>query len=881
MVTKHSPFAAAILSLAFAVNAVAGDINLWGWVGDASGSGVAGVDVALKDSSFSATTDSSGKWSLVRVATTVRNAPALAKSRIGQEMVFNILGRRMEGSNLARGVYVIRDVAGTSSVQVNHLAKAEAVADSLIVSYQGSVVGRIELTSLTAGALADMTLRTVSPLLVPSTAGTAPSPFFMLVGQTAHVSFAYDTLLWRPMWLTVGTNSTVAMGANFSVLLANATDAVTLNLASRAQGITFAALGDKTYGDANFLLSATAGSTLNVTFTSQTPSVCTVSGVLASIASAGVCTIQADQAGDSIFNAATSAVQSFTVAPKPVTVVAYPKTKVYGDADPALTYVTVGLVGSDVLTGTLSRAVGEIVGTYAITSTLTNPNYAVTFTGANLVITAKPVTVVAYPKSKVYGDADPALTYVTVGLVGSDVLAGTLSRATSEIVGTYAISLGTLANPNYAITFVGANLVITAKPITVTANAQTKVYGSTDPTLTYTATGLVGTDVLTCSLSRAVGEIVGTYAITGTLTNSNYTVTFVGANLSITAKPITVTANAQSKTYGDALTLGTTSYVVTSGTLVYSDDITGVTLTSAGTVGTAAVGSYTITPSAAVGSNLANYTITYAIGTLTVNPRTITVTANAAAKLRGSTDPELTYTCTGTLVNGDVFTGSLTRASGETVGTYAIVQGTLGLTSNYSLTFVGANFTINGNSQTCAYDATANTLTCTEQTYKTVVIGAQTWMAENLNYTPTAGNSWCYGNVASNCTTYGRLYDYPTALSVCPTGWHLPDTTAWNTLEAYVGAATAGNKLKAVSSLWTTYSGITNTDDYGFSALPAGYYYGRLFGSVGYYGDWWTATANGSSNAYDRGMSYDYAYVDHGISSQTYGFSARCLKDVP
>jgi len=808
MVTKHSPFAAAILSLAFAVNAVAGDINLWGWVGDASGSGVAGVDVALKDSSFSATTDSSGKWSLVRVATTVRNAPALAKSRIGQEMVFNILGRRMEGSNLARGVYVIRDVAGTSSVQVNHLAKAEAVADSLIVSYQGSVVGRIELTSLTAGALADMTLRTVSPLLVPSTAGTAPSPFFMLVGQTAHVSFAYDTLLWRPMWLTVGTNSTVAMGANFSVLLANATDAVTLNLASRAQGITFAALGDKTYGDANFLLSATAGSTLNVTFTSQTPSVCTVSGVLASIASAGVCTIQADQAGDSIFNAATSAVQSFTVAPKPVTVVAYPKTKVYGDADPALTYVTVGLVGSDVLTGTLSRAVGEIVG-------------------------------------------------------------------------TYAISLGTLANPNYAITFVGANLVITAKPITVTANAQTKVYGSTDPTLTYTATGLVGTDVLTCSLSRAVGEIVGTYAITGTLTNSNYTVTFVGANLSITAKPITVTANAQSKTYGDALTLGTTSYVVTSGTLVYSDDITGVTLTSAGTVGTAAVGSYTITPSAAVGSNLANYTITYAIGTLTVNPRTITVTANAAAKLRGSTDPELTYTCTGTLVNGDVFTGSLTRASGETVGTYAIVQGTLGLTSNYSLTFVGANFTINGNSQTCAYDATANTLTCTEQTYKTVVIGAQTWMAENLNYTPTAGNSWCYGNVASNCTTYGRLYDYPTALSVCPTGWHLPDTTAWNTLEAYVGAATAGNKLKAVSSLWTTYSGITNTDDYGFSALPAGYYYGRLFGSVGYYGDWWTATANGSSNAYDRGMSYDYAYVDHGISSQTYGFSARCLKDVP
>jgi len=593
------------------------------------------------------------------------------------------------------------------------------------------------------------------------------------------------------------------------VAVASSSSSSTISSSSQtiqAQSITFAALGDKTYGDANFLLSATASSTLDVAFTSLTPAVCTVSGVLASIASTGVCTIQADQAGDSLFNAATSATQSFTVAPKPITVTANAQTKVYGDADPALTYVTVGLVGSDVLTGTLSRAVGEIVGTYAITGTLTNPNYAVTFTGANLVITAKPITVTANAQTKVYGDADPALTYVTVGLVGSDVLAGTLSRATGEIVGTYAISLGTLANPNYAITFVGANLVITAKPITVTASAQ-------------------------------------------------------------------------SKTYGDALTLGTTSYAVTSGTLVNSGDITGVTLTSAGAVGTAAAGSYTITPSAAVGSNLANYTITYATGTLTVNPRTITVTANAAGKLPGSTDPALTYTYTDTLVNGDKFTGSLIRALGEALGNYAITQGTLSLTSNYSLTYVGANFKISYNPQTCAYSSTANTLTCAEQTYQTVVIGTQTWMAQNLNYTPTSGNSWCYSNTASNCPTYGRLYDYATALTACPTGWHLPDTTAWNTLEAYVGGtATAGTALKANSTLWNTNTG---TDAYGFSALPAGVCYGGSFNYVGNYGYWWTATAYGSSYAYSRGMGYDYAYVYHDYYGQSSGFSARCLKDSP
>jgi len=446
------------------------------------------------------------------------------------------------------------------------------------------------------------------------------------------------------------------------VAVASSSSSSTISSSSQtiqAQSITFAALGDKTYGDANFLLSATASSTLDVAFTSLTPAVCTVSGVLASIASTGVCTIQADQAGDSLFNAATSATQSFTVAPK----------------------------------------------------------------------------------------------------------------------------------------------------------------------------------------------------------------------------PITVTASAQSKTYGDALTLGTTSYAVTSGTLVNSGDITGVTLTSAGAVGTAAAGSYTITPSAAVGSNLANYTITYATGTLTVNPRTITVNANAAAKLPGSTDPALTYTYTGTLVNGDAFAGSLIRALGEALGNYAITQGTLSLNSNYSLTYVGANFSISYNPQTCTYSSTAKTLTCTEHTYKTVVIGTQTWMAENLNYTPTAGNSWCYGNVASNCDTYGHLYDYPTALSVCPTGWHLPDTTEWNVLEAAVGGtSTAGTKLKANSTLWSTNTG---TDAYGFSALPAGDYIGSSFYDVGSYGSWWTATASGSSDANDRYMNYFYASVGHDYYYQTSGFSARCLKDSP
>jgi len=92
------------------------------------------------------------------------------------------------------------------------------------------------------------------------------------------------------------------------------------------------------------------------------------------------------------------------------------------------------------------------------------------------------------------------------------------------------------------------------------------------------------------------------------------------------------------------------------------------------------------------------------------------------------------------------------------------------------------------------------------------------------------------------------------------------------------GSATAGTALKANSTLWITNTG---TDAYGFSALPAGDYYGSSFNDVGNDGNWWTATANGSSSAYYRGMDYIIAIVFHYYFSQTYGFSARCLKDSP
>jgi hypothetical protein len=93
---------------------------------------------------------------------------------------------------------------------------------------------------------------------------------------------------------------------------------------------------------------------------------------------------------------------------------------------------------------------------------------------------------------------------------------------------------------------------ISKNSITLTADPQRKVYGETDPTLTYKITSgiLMGTDTLTGSLSRATGESAGTYVISSTLANANYNVIFAPANLTIGKKAITVTADAKSKSYG-------------------------------------------------------------------------------------------------------------------------------------------------------------------------------------------------------------------------------------------------------------------------------------------------------------------------------------------
>jgi len=165
------------------------------------------------------------------------------------------------------------------------------------------------------------------------------------------------------------------------------------------------------------------------------------------------------------------------------------------------------------------------------------------------------------------------------------------------------------------------------------------------------------------------------------------------------------------------------------------------------------------------------------------------------------------------------------------------------------------------------------------KTYRTVKIGDQTWMAENLNY--KTGSSVCYGNKERNCRKYGRLYDWDDAMKACPAGWHLPSDEEWTALTDFVGGEdTAGTKLKSKTG-WPTDKGYkAATDDYGFSALPGGNgLSGGRFNYAGYGGLWWSATERGAYYAWYRYMSCYGEYMLRVYYGKSNLFSLRCSQD--
>ncbi|MEN9873501.1 MAG: hypothetical protein RL186_398, partial [Pseudomonadota bacterium] len=446
------------------------------------------------------------------------------------------------------------------------------------------------------------------------------------------------------------------------------------------------------YGDANPALTYATSGLVNGD---------TLTGALATTADAtsnvGTYAItQGDLAASSNYNL-TFTGNNLTVTQRALTVTADALSRIYGDANPALTYTTLGLVNGDTLSGglTTSATATSNVGNYGIAqgTLAASLNYNLTFTGNNLTVTQRALTVTADALSRIYGDANPALTYASTGLVNGDTLTGNLAttaNATSN-VGTYGITQGDLsASGNYALTYVGDNLTVTQRALTVTADVLSRIYGDANPALTYASNGLVNGDTLSGALATAADATsnVGTYGITqGNLgASGNYNLTFTGNNLTVTQRALTVTADALSRIYGDAnpvLTYASTG-------LVNGDALSGALATTAGV--TSNVGTYGITQGTLAASG--NYDLSFVGSNLTINKRALTVTADAKQRLVGEQDPLFTYVVGGLgLVNSDNLAGALTREGGEAAGLYAILQGNLN-NSNYEISFVSANLTI-------------------------------------------------------------------------------------------------------------------------------------------------------------------------------------------
>jgi hypothetical protein len=410
---------------------------------------------------------------------------------------------------------------------------------------------------------------------------------------------------------------------------------------------------------------------------------------------------------------------TLTITAAPLTITADSLTKKYGDNNPNLNYKYAGFVNNEnasVLTTPVAisttATVTSGVGIYPITvSGATAANYTITFVAGTLTINQATLTITADNQTKNYGDNNPTLTYKYTGFVNGDdttKLITPVSISTTAIVtspvGNYPITVSGATAANYVITFVAGTLTINQTTLTITADNQTKNYGDNNPTLTYKYAGFVNGDDATklitpvsISTTAIVTSPVGNFPITVSgATAANYAITFVAGTLTINQAPLTITADNQTKNYGD--NNPTLTYKYTG--FVNGDDatklITPVSISTTAIV-TSPVGNYPISIS---GATATNYAITFVAGTLTINQATLTITADNQTKNYGDNNPTLTYKYTG-FVNGDDATKLTTPVS---ISTTAVITSSVGnypisisgaTATNYAITFVAGTLTIN------------------------------------------------------------------------------------------------------------------------------------------------------------------------------------------
>ena len=406
--------------------------------------------------------------------------------------------------------------------------------------------------------------------------------------------------------------------------------------------------------------------------------------------------------------------EKLTITRRPVTVTANSCQKTFGEADPEFSARVDGTLGNDKVDYTLSRKTGEDVGTYTITPTGDEKqgNYKVTYKPGTLTIVAAQRTtelsVTSYngvydaKKHTITVNGTVAGDQVEYSYDGGKTWVTDLKKYKNVTKGSVAIQVK-VTNTNYtpSETILNGTVTITPFPLVVTADNKSKVYGSDDPEFTATETsGVEGKEKpdsqkIESTMTREAGENVGNYKITasGETTQGNYTVIYNPGTLTITAgsrpedRQLSVTsyngvydANEHTITVNNVLDGDVVEYSYDNGETWTTDltqyrDVTETTIK--------------------VRVTNANYNPNPVEleGTVTITSKDVKVTARSYSKTFGADDPTFEADTVGTLGN-DTVTYTISRETGENVGTYTITPAGEAVQGNYNVTYATGTLAI-------------------------------------------------------------------------------------------------------------------------------------------------------------------------------------------
>lgn len=510
----------------------------------------------------------------------------------------------------------------------------------------------------------------------------------------------------------------------------------TLVVDRKRQVISIDPVPDHTYGDAPFTVKATSSADLPVKIAVNSGPA-TVNGNQITLTGGGTVLLEISQPGDTYYGPVTL-YYSFLVNPKALAIKVDDISRPYGSANPAFTVSYDGLVNSDVIPGLTIATTANLtspVGTYPLTATFNNNlNYIITTQEGKLTVTKRNITVTLNSSpaiSKLYDNTTTATlvkgNYTVTGLVNGDTLLvksnavyETAGAGTGKKVTASGFTGEGIAADNYTIATASASTTgnITVKDVTLALNtspAVTKEYDGTNtaslsPANYQLAGAIPGDDVsVTCTGHYSTGTVgknktvnLSDFVLSGA-SKANYRLFADNATLAgeITPRSLKVvlqSAPAVAKVYdgNDAATLAPANY-----------SVTGVIGSEKVTINTPASGKYedvhvgtnkkvTVEGLVLSGADAANYVLSPAVatGNIGIIAKTgVAVTADAGSKLYGAEDGVLTYKATG-LIGNDVLTGTLARETGESVGSYKILQGTLASQDYFIAGFTSANFDI-------------------------------------------------------------------------------------------------------------------------------------------------------------------------------------------